>query len=86
MGTKVKPGQGKLWKLGYYSEHVPRSNGLISTTGSKINATGDERPQLGTTIARTATLPKGKFSKYKISSAILAALLRGILWNYVSVK
>ena len=34
--------KGKLWKLGCHSGPVSRGNVLISTTGSKADATGDE--------------------------------------------
>ena len=32
-----------LWKLGCHNGSVSRGNGLISTTGSKVNVTGAER-------------------------------------------
>ena len=38
--------ENKLWKVGCHSGPVSRRNKLISTTVSKANVTGDERPQL----------------------------------------
>ena len=55
-GYLGKPREGKLWKLSCYSGPVSLGNGLISTTGSKANATGDERLQLHATIASAPTL------------------------------
>ena len=49
-GYLRKPGEGKLWKLGCHTGTVSRGNGLITTTGSKANVTGDEHLHL-----RTAT-------------------------------
>ena len=62
-GYLRKPVEGKLWKLGCHNGPVSRSNGLISTTGSKADVTGDERPQLRADIVCASlylfTLPSG---------------------------
>ena len=55
--SQLKPGEGKLCKVGCHSGPVSRHNGLISTTGSKVNVTGDEHLQLRTAIACANTLP-----------------------------
>ena len=55
-GYLGKPGEDKLWKVGCHSGPVSRCNGLNSTTGSKANATGDERPRLPAAIACASTL------------------------------
>ena len=51
-----KPGEGKLWKVRCHSGPAFQGNGLISTTGSKVNVTGDERPQLRAVTACVNTL------------------------------
>ena len=55
-GYLGKPGEGKLWKVRYHSGPVSRRNGLITTTGSKANVTGDERTHLHTATACVYTL------------------------------
>ena len=54
-GYLGKPGEGKLWKLGCHSGPVSRSIGLISTTGSKANVMGDERPRQHLATANAPT-------------------------------
>ena len=46
---QAKLREGKLWKLVCHSVLVSRGNGLISTTGSEANVTGDEHLHLHAT-------------------------------------
>ena len=60
-----KPGEGKLWNVGCHSGPVFWHNGLISTTGSKANVTGDERRQLRTAIACAPPYTLPLFIRYQ---------------------